>query len=178
MYNVLAKLRSGEPLTAKDKLVHEQGLVSVLRQIHDDLDAAVADAYGWPLNLTDDEILRRLVALNAERADEERPGIVRWLRPDFQNPTGSATAQGALALPAAAPTTGKKPTAKRAPWPKGLAEQARAVRAALQSRGRPTTPEELARTFTRAPAEKVADLLETLATLGQARAAGEGRFVA
>ena len=31
MYNVLEKLRAGEPLTAKDKTVHEQGLVSVLR---------------------------------------------------------------------------------------------------------------------------------------------------
>jgi hypothetical protein len=41
MYNVLEKLRAGEPLTAKDKVVHEQGLVSVLRQIHDELDAAV-----------------------------------------------------------------------------------------------------------------------------------------
>ena len=32
MYNVLEKLRAGEPLTAKDKTVHEQGLVSVLRR--------------------------------------------------------------------------------------------------------------------------------------------------
>ena len=46
MYNVLEKLRSGAALTAKDKVVHEQGLVSVLKQIHDDLDAAVAEAYG------------------------------------------------------------------------------------------------------------------------------------
>ena len=48
MYNVLEKLRSGEPLTDKEKVTHEQGLVSVLKQIHDDLDAAVFDAYGWP----------------------------------------------------------------------------------------------------------------------------------
>src|SRR5207237_2671271 len=47
MYNVLEKLRRGETLSDKDKKIHEQGLVSVLRQIHDDLDAAVADAYGW-----------------------------------------------------------------------------------------------------------------------------------
>jgi hypothetical protein len=47
MYNVLEKLRSGEALTAKEKVIHEQGLVSVLKQIHDDLDAAVFDAYGW-----------------------------------------------------------------------------------------------------------------------------------
>ena len=47
MYNVLDKLRSGEPLTAKERTIHEHGLVSVLRQLHDDLDAAVLDAYGW-----------------------------------------------------------------------------------------------------------------------------------
>ncbi len=47
MYNVLDKLRSGEPLTAKERSIHEQGLVSVLRQLHDELDAAVLAAYGW-----------------------------------------------------------------------------------------------------------------------------------
>src|SRR5690606_26747436 len=35
-------------LTAKEKTIHEQGLVSILKQLHDDLDAAVAEAYGWP----------------------------------------------------------------------------------------------------------------------------------
>src|SRR5690606_17424967 len=53
MYNVLQKLRSGEPLTAAEKKIHEQGLVAVLRDLHDDLDAAVAEAYGWPVDLTD-----------------------------------------------------------------------------------------------------------------------------
>ena len=52
MYNVLEKLRSGEPLTKKEQTTHEQGLVSVLQQIHDDLDAAVFDAYGWPTSLS------------------------------------------------------------------------------------------------------------------------------
>ena len=65
MYNVLEKLRSGETLTDKEKTIHEQGLVSVLKPIHDELDAAVFDAYGWPVTLTDEEILERLVALNA-----------------------------------------------------------------------------------------------------------------
>ena len=47
MYNVLEKLRSGEPLNAKEKVIHEQGLVSVLKALHDELDAAVLAAYGW-----------------------------------------------------------------------------------------------------------------------------------
>jgi hypothetical protein len=39
-----------------------------LDDIHTALDAAVAQAYGWPHNLTDDQILERLLALNLERA--------------------------------------------------------------------------------------------------------------
>ena len=35
---------------------------------HKKLDQAVLDAYGWPHDLTDDEILERLLALNLERA--------------------------------------------------------------------------------------------------------------
>ncbi len=39
-----------------------------LDMAHRRLDAAVLDAYGWPHDLTDDQILERLLALNAERA--------------------------------------------------------------------------------------------------------------
>ena len=67
MYNVLEALRSGDELSDKEKAIHEQGQVSVLNQLHDDLDAAVFDAYGWPQDLTDEEILQRLVDLNHER---------------------------------------------------------------------------------------------------------------
>ena len=35
------------------------------------LDAAVFDAYGWPHDLTDEEILARLLALNLERAGKK-----------------------------------------------------------------------------------------------------------
>ncbi len=35
---------------------------------HGRLDEAVAAAYGWPADLSDDEILERLFALNQERA--------------------------------------------------------------------------------------------------------------
>ena len=39
-----------------------------LANAHATLDAAVADAYGWPANLTDAEILEKLLALNLERS--------------------------------------------------------------------------------------------------------------
>ena len=40
-----------------------------LENIHGRLDAAVADAYGWPADVADAEILERLLALNLERAE-------------------------------------------------------------------------------------------------------------
>ncbi len=178
MYNVLEKLRAGGPLNAKEQLIHEQGLVSVLRQIHDDLDAAVAEAYGWPANLSDEELLTRLVALNAERAAEERRGQIRWLRPDFQNAAGTATQTGLDTGPddttpaAALPATGKRP------WPKALAEQAQAVRAQLAALGTAATPATIASAFKGARADRVSDLLQTLASLGQARTLPDGTFVA
>ena len=176
MYNVLEKLRSSEPLTNKEQGIHEQGLVSVLRQIHDDLDSAVFDAYGWPTSLTDEEILERLVALNAERAAEERRGIIRWLRPEFQNPEGTGQTQTAFEEKASVSTKEKK--AKKAQWPKSLPGQAQAVRSALVTLASPATPEDVAKSFSRAKVDRVDDLLETLVTLGQALQLDDGRFVA
>ena len=36
--------------------------------VHKRLDQVVLDAYGWPHDLTNDEILERLLSLNLERA--------------------------------------------------------------------------------------------------------------
>ena len=221
MYNVLAQLRRGEPLGPKEKQIHEQGLVSVLRQRHDELDAAVLAAYGWadltaalladpvsfprarrggfetrpyeptpegrsqnrslpPLELdaagVEDTILQRLVALNAERAAEERRGLIRWLRPALQNPgqpPGAATVQTGAELAATTPTaSGPKPD-----WPKTLPEQFQALRAVLATRSGPNSVADLAQCFTRAPRARVAELLETLASLGHARRLEDGRYL-
>jgi type II restriction/modification system DNA methylase subunit YeeA len=40
-----------------------------LDSAHRNLDEAVANAYGWPLDMSDDEILSKLLALNLERAN-------------------------------------------------------------------------------------------------------------
>jgi hypothetical protein len=109
LYNLLDKLRRGEPLSPKEKVLHEQGLVSVLRSLHDELDAAVLAAYGWsdlgPVPWADEAaravwteaVLERLVALNARRAAEEAAGTIRWLRPDFQDPARRAEREAAAA---------------------------------------------------------------------------------
>ncbi|WP_184446368.1 class I SAM-dependent DNA methyltransferase [Rhodospirillum centenum] len=173
MYNVLERLReldrdpAAKPLDAKEKAIHEKGLISVLRQIHDDLDRAVFDAYGWPHDLTDEQILERLVALNKERAAEEKRGIIRWLRPEFQAPKTARPVQTAMEVGPEETSAPAAPAAK-APWPKSLPEQAQQVLAALTALGRPATPTEVARTFRSAPAPRVAEVMATLETMGRA----------
>ncbi len=44
MYNVLEKLRAGEVIEGKDKDIYDQGLIGILRDLHDRIDAAMADA--------------------------------------------------------------------------------------------------------------------------------------
>ena len=172
MYNVLEKLRAGERIEGRDKEIYDQGLIGILRDLHDRIDAAVAEAYGWPQGLTDDDILHRLVALNRERAAEEEAGLIRWLRPDYQNPAGRAAEakaeQTELAIGIAASTA-------KTPWPKTLPEQIAAVRAALTDLGE-ATPDQIARRFARAQGRSVQPLLESLAALGQARIVEGVRF--
>jgi len=79
-------------------------------------------------------------------------------------------------------TTGDKITATATkstaelPWPKSLAEQIQAVRTALTTFAAPVDAATLATTFKSAKADRIEEILETLAGLGQARALADGRF--
>lgn len=173
MYNILEKVRAGATLTEKERIIHERGLVSILRQLHDDLDAAVAAAYGWEPTISDEEILERLVALNAARAREEQSGLIRWLRPEYQKP---AAVQTTIETPEDEPAAAAlRKTAKR-PWPKTLPEQASALRAALAAQTELVSAEDLARAFTRARTDAISNLLQTLVSLGLAREVAPGQF--
>ncbi len=179
LYNVLEKERAGEPLTEKERRIHEQGLVGILRQIHDELDAAVAAAYGWPADLEEGEILERLVQLNAERAAEEAAGLVRWLRPEYQAPEEAKTArQGKLLEVEVETAEAQVAAAEKRPWPATLPEQAAALRDLLNSLDTPADVPTLAAAFdkkrTKKHLEQVERLLETLGALGQAEEVEEG----
>ncbi len=173
MYNVLEKLRAGETIEGKDKEIYDQGLIGILKDLHDQIDAAVADAYGWPADLSDEDILFNLVALNKERAQEEANGHIRWLRPDYQNPTGAEVAKGKTAKLELA-TTAKT---EKASWPKTMPEQFAAVQEALLDMGE-ATPEQIARKFKHARTNTVQPLLESLVALGQVEQIENGRFAA
>ena len=210
MYNVLDALRLGRALTPKEKLTHTNGLVSVLAELHDRLDALVLQAYGWsdlaPALVgkpggtlpwpekpaaqaeAEEELLVRLVALNAERAAEEARGTVRWLRPEFQDPARRGTPavpvatqdEMDLAVDQAKPLPitrkGRKPaaaavaTAKR-PWPNSLPEQMRGVADLLTATACPISLDVIEASFTgRGPwKRRIPQILEALAALGRAR---------
>lgn len=213
MYNVLEKIRYGEPLNPKEKIIHDQGLVSVLNEIHMKLDTAVIAAYQWEdlyayyhrayfrdctpehREVFTQMVLTRLVALNHERAAEEKRGQIRYLRPDYQNPTAAPTAtQSTLAIPEASPKSKIKNSpvgasaksgqklARRSlgevgssivnpptDWPEKLPDQVQLIRHLLQQT--PTaTAAELSDHFARKNqkrTDQIEAIIETLKSLGQ-----------
>ncbi|MBP7453712.1 MAG: class I SAM-dependent DNA methyltransferase [Ottowia sp.] len=186
LYNVLAALREGRALTAKEKTIHTQGLIGVLRELHDELDAAVLSAYGLPAGASTDGVLHHLVRLNAQRAAEEAQGHVRWLRPAFQNPQQLLQKQELLAHDQKAPeadladenaapaVVAAKPTQQ--PWPAALPDQVRAVAEVLVHSSAPLSLLAIEARFKgRGPWKKgLPMLLQTLEVLGRAQAVQGG----
>ena len=258
MYNVLEKLKSGEALNAKEKLIHEQGLVSVLKSLHDEIDLSVLDAYGWgdlkplmqvvngninvlsaspsphcspraniapgtkmtgverervagadgslslpnanpqsetagqgegggegkamttlsrldAIRQLDETLLERLVALNAERAAEEKRGLIRYLRPEFQDPNFKTAApkQAEMAVEREEdenPATLIK--VEKIAWPKTLPEQVRAVLELLKTETLPA--DQIATRFKGLKAPKLGELLQTLVDMGRVRQTKRG----
>jgi hypothetical protein len=178
MYNVLEKLKQsglrrddegkeGVTLTTREEDIKSRALVLILKEYHEELDHAVARAYGWPTALSDEEILARLVVLNRERAAEESRGLVRWLRPDYQIPRFGSTQdklrlEGGEAREPAAPAPDKaKPS-----FPQGAVDQTAAVMAALAAAPAPLAPGELAQFF-RQGRRSEARIAATLASLAR-----------
>jgi hypothetical protein len=172
LYNVLERLRAGAAADALDpaeRRIFDDGLVLILKELHDKLDAAVADAYGWPTDLADEDILARLVALNKERAQEEARGLVRWLRPEYQIPRFGSPKEkaeldlvgGAMAAETAA-AAGPRPS-----FPTDDFAQTAAVMSALAAATAPLSASAVAAKFKgRQIAPKVAAVLAALVRTG------------
>ncbi|HLL29461.1 MAG TPA: DNA methyltransferase [Allosphingosinicella sp.] len=86
LYNLRERIAAGEELVGDVEARAIAARAYIVDRLHEQIDEAVADAYGWPADLAPAEIVARLVALNAERAAEEVAGHVRWLRPEYQQP--------------------------------------------------------------------------------------------
>ena len=208
LYNVLERVRELEngydwpPLSDKERDIHEAGLISILKEIHDDIDRAVFEAYGWAdlipalvgkpgatapsphkspeQEAAEEELLARLAALNKERAEEERRGIVRWLRPDYQIPKlGHKVKAPEDGEQVEADLAAPEPAEGKPAWPKDGLAQIRAVRDMLARAAAPLAPESLGKAFkgrnTAQRKARVAEVLQTLVAAGAARQTADGQ---
>jgi hypothetical protein len=176
MYDVVSALRSARPLTPAQQRTHTLAACGVLRDLHDELDALVAEAYGWPWPMDREQILERLVALHDERVREEAAGHVRWLRPDYQVPRfGKSVAAPAATL--GLPDEGAAPppaVAAPAPWPADAVGQLTALQ--QMANAAPISVDDAVKRFTGAKKEIVERHLETLALLGELQKGDDGRY--
>ena len=180
-YSVLELLCAGktpEALSPAERHILDSGLVLILNELHDRLDAAVADAYGWPADLPDEQILARLVALNCERVAEEARGQVRWLRPDYQIPRFGTAAQKQRQFEAELVVAAEK--AQKPSFPADEVAQSAAVMAALAASQGAIDAATLAASFRqgRRIEAKIAAVLGALARMGFATTSDGGRSFA
>lgn len=197
LYNVVEALRAGRVLTAKEKTTHTLGLVSLLKTLHDQLDAAVLAAYGWqdlvgPASAGQPDaqgglkpapqeiILERLVALNRQRQAEEAAGTVRWLRPEFQ-----ATRVAPVEIKAEEGKNGELPLENEMPassqkqaWPADQPTQFGLVTQLLKHATTPLSAKDISARFSGDGSRKdVPPILATLESLAKARQIEPGRYV-
>jgi len=196
MYNLLERVREldagiGEPLTDSERDVYDAALIGMLKEIHDDIDRATLEAYGWSdlapalvgkvgatlpsphktpeQEAAEEELLSRLVALNIERREEERTGKVRWLRPEYQIPKLGHKVKAETKDMDVAPVIIDDAPA----WPKDGLDQIKVVREVLARSETPVLPDAVSATFKgrNSPKRKtrVVDVLETLVATGLVR---------
>ncbi|MEO1172013.1 MAG: class I SAM-dependent DNA methyltransferase, partial [Myxococcota bacterium] len=206
LYNALERLREleagvGEPMTDTERDVYEAGQIRILGDLHDEIDRAVLDAYGWSdlalalvgkvggtlpslhksakQEAAEEELLTRLVTLNEERAAKEARGEIRWLRPEFQIPKlGKKAPQPAMDV--ATTAVSAVPEAEKPGWPKEPMDQIRVLRRAMAGADTPLTPADLSVRFKggRNRQDRIERLLADMVELGIARADNErgGRY--
>ncbi len=172
LYNARALIGRGEPLSDSERAIHEQGRVGIIDHLHQRLDQLVSRAYGWPDDLTDSQIVERLIGLNQVRADKEAQGEVRFLRPIYQ--TGKVR-KGALkpsqpALPA---------SREKLLLPEEPGVLASSLLAILRRQGVPMSPTDLADAFegSRPRAKRlITHTLKVLAVAGSVQMTDAGWF--
>lgn len=201
LYNALERFRELEngcnvpPLTDAERDVHQAGLISVLKEIHDDIDRATLTAYGWEdlipelvgkpgatlpslhksevQEQAEEELLSRLVALNQGRAAEEKRGIVRWLRPDYQIPKLGPKAPKPAEEHVGVFDIELPDIDGRPKWPSDGLEQIRLVRDLLAKAPAPAPPDTIAMAFdgrnTAKRRDRIDEVLRTLVETGLAR---------
>lgn len=173
MYNVVEKVRGGRPLSVGDDATLDAGQILSLIEHHDRIDALTLRAYGWEAGLSDYEMLERLVALNVQRAADEKTNEPLWLRPDYQasasrREIGETEEMELIVLP----TKSEKPL-----FPTSPIDQASAVAAALLSASAPISPSMVATGFKQGKGaeRKIIAILQALVRTGVASTVDGGK---
>ncbi len=178
LYNVREMIRAGAKpaaLSVADRQTLDDGLVLILDELHQALDRAVSEAYGWPHDLAEAETLARLVALNRARRAEEARGNVRWLRPAYQIPRHGG-AEETLDLAGGEHRAARAETARRV-FPADEVAQTAEIVAALASAPAGIAAADLALRFKgRALRPKVNSVLAGLVRMGMVGSAGRGIY--
>ncbi|GAW39980.1 hypothetical protein SH203_00367 [Brevundimonas sp. SH203] len=84
LYNDRARMGRAEALTEAERAAQEAACIGLIDHLHQRLDQQVSRAYGWPDDLTDAQIVDRLIGLNQARADREASGEIAFVRPAYQ----------------------------------------------------------------------------------------------
>ena len=105
----------------------------------------------------DETILERLVALNAERAAEERNGLIRWLRPEYQAPDQAQPTQTTLEGVGVEEENAIIAPVEQQKWPTQPKAQLAAIRDLLRTSNGEWTALQIARQFTGRPTQKKLD---------------------
>lgn len=164
-------------LTAYQQDAARRGRVIILRDLHDEIDRLTGQAYGWPAEQTEAEMLAAVAGLNRVRDVEEARGRVRWLRPDFQ------PARAGIRTPAADRDAGlgsqPVPPLRRPAFPTDRYEQPLAIQASLAREAGPVECHELARRFSGGVrlAPRIGRVLTTLHRYGHVQRLHDGRWV-
>ena len=121
--------------------------------------------------MTPAQTLEHVVAINVTRRTEEASGHICWLRPEYQTPNEIAVPR---ALEGFTEEAQSKAVQRRQSWPSSIPEQFRVVKEVMRFVN-PLSPQQIAANFRPAPRTRIAEILETLTALGQARESA-GRY--
>lgn len=170
LYNVVERIRTiradptEPPLTDAERAIHDAGLASRVLELHDQIDAAVISAYGWPADVSAEDMFKLLVELNATRAAEEAAGQIKWLRPEYQSVHAATPVEEEADLG----LQEREEEQERTSLPSNGIERAGAIMAVLAGSEGPLTIEQIAARFTqglRARAS-ISSILNSLARTG------------
>jgi len=169
LYNVREAIFAGRPLSAAEVDIRDRGLVLILNEHHEAIDAAVAAVYGLPADADNETILAVLVALNRDRAREEERGTTRWLRPDYQRPRFGREAAVGEQIEAAELLSLPAPGSAKPVFPTQPVERVAAVLAVLATASMPLDAEAIAQRFRQGLKVRaaIAAILVSLARVGE-----------